>query len=283
MSESLEIIKIKKRRATRERLKKLFENSNLVFVIHYSCESFTDITEGRTPRITSIAIRNLDSARTDSFSIHKVAEKNHIDISSIPLQYDSLEKEMLDEYFKFIESKTEYQYIHWNMRDVNYGFIAIEHRYRVLGGNPISIDESKKFDLARALVTLYGRKYIPHGENGRLHSLIEKNKITNISLLTGSEEAEAFKKAEYVKLHQSTLRKVDILANIFERTIDGTLKTDAKWWDKHGINPIVLIELAKDHWFVTLIIIIVPFLIYMFDVVKFFEAAWEMIKNHPIK
>ena len=66
--------------------------------------------------------------------------------------------------------------------------------------------------------------------------------------LTGAEEAEAFEKKEFVKLHQSTLRKVDIIANIFERVVDGSLKTNAARWEIYGVHPSILLEVATKHW-----------------------------------
>ena len=45
------------------------------WVIHYSCESFYDRPEGQSPRITSIAVRRLDTGQTLSFSIYQVAER----------------------------------------------------------------------------------------------------------------------------------------------------------------------------------------------------------------
>src|SRR5690606_33277279 len=122
-------------------------------------------------------------------------------------------------------------WIHWNMRDINYGFTALEHRLKVLGGTPFVLPEGKKFDLARAMVSIYGIQYIGHP---RLVNLVAKNKISDRDMLSGPEEAAAFEAKEYVKLHRSTLRKVDILANIFERTADGTIKTNARWHETYG-------------------------------------------------
>ena len=63
-----------RQKADRSTLDRIFTDASNVWVIHYSCESFYDPPEGRSPRITSIALRKLDSAQTVSFSIHKVAE-----------------------------------------------------------------------------------------------------------------------------------------------------------------------------------------------------------------
>jgi hypothetical protein len=73
------------------------------------------------------------------------------------------------------------RYLHWNMRDANYGFAAIEHRYRVLGGSPIIIDDDKKTDLARLLIDIYGVGYTGHP---RLETLLAQNSIKTLDLLT---------------------------------------------------------------------------------------------------
>lgn len=245
---SKELLKIKKRKATEKKLLELYEHSNRVLIIHYSCESFYDIKDGRTPRVTSIAIRNFNNGQTESFSIHKIAEKDKIDITNISNEYDKLEKKMLKEYFGYLRTKEDYTFVHWNMRDINYGFIAIEHRFEVLGGKPYKIRDDKKFDIAAELISLYGRAYIEHGENGRFLNLLVLNNITNKDALTGKEEAEAFKNQEYIKLHQSTLRKVDCMSNVLHRVIENSLKTNAKWIDRHGIHPKIVIEYIQEHW-----------------------------------
>jgi len=113
------------------------------------------------------------------------------------------------------------------------------------------LQDHRKFDLARELVTLYGLKYAPHkapsGRKGRLMSIIEMNHISDVCALQGAEEAAAFVNGEYLKLHQSTLRKVDVLSNIFDRTHDKGLKTNATFTDKYGIHPVAIVELAKNN------------------------------------
>jgi hypothetical protein len=252
---SSELRRIKKRKETRDELDSLYEKSEHVLVIHYSCESFYDIKDGRTPRVTSIAVRNLKTAQTESFSIHKIAERRGVEISNIPERYDELEKEMLDDFFEFLRYRQTSHFIHWNMRDGNYGFSAIEHRYQVLGGDPFVVPDDKKFDLARALVALFGREYVSHGRSGRFHELIKLNNITDKSALTGKQEADAFDSGEYVKLHQSTLRKVDCMANIVERTVDGSLVTNASWRDKYGAHPKAVVEYIQEHWLWSFLVI----------------------------
>ena len=83
--------------------------------------------------------------------------------------------------------------------------------------------------------------------------------MTDKGVLTGKEEADAFEAAEYIRLHQSTLRKVDCLSNIFERLYDGSIITNATWQDKYGMHPKILVEYIKDHWVWSVIVIITIF------------------------
>lgn len=253
----------------------LLDQSATTLVIHYSCESFYDKADGKTPRVTSVAVRNLASGQTDSFSIHQIAEEEHVDFDKITDHYDDLEKKMLDRYFEFIRNRQHCNWVHWNMRDVNYGFAAIEHRYRVLGGTAIQVSEDRKFDLSRALIDLYGVGYIGHP---RLESLIDLNKITAKDFMAGKQEADAFDNKEFVRLHQPTLRKVDTLANIFERTASQTLKTKATWAEQYGFTPAVLGEWAKEHWLVATLIALGGLLTL---VVRVFDLWGKVSGNGP--
>lgn len=251
-----ELRRVQRRKRTANEIDRIMERPADALIVHYSCESFYDREEGRSPRVTSVAIRNYDSGQTESYSIHKIAEQRGLGITQIPDVYDDLEKEMLNEYFTFMKQNQGLLWVHWNMRDINYGFAALEHRFRVLGGEPFVLPEGKKFDLARALIDLYGVAYTGHP---RLATLIKKNEIAHRDFLTGQEEADAFDNQEYIKLHQSTLRKVDILANIFGRAADDTLKTNSKWLQRYGLHPKVILELMKEHWIYGSLSVIVLF------------------------
>jgi hypothetical protein len=248
-----EVTRVRERKKSRQQIEDLYSDSMNVYIVHYSCESFYENSTGGSTRVTSIAIRNLKTAQTKSWSIHKAAELEGC-LDSIPENFPRLERMMLDGYFDFLRAYSNCHFIHWNMRDENYGFYALEHRYRVLGGTPFELQDNRKVDLARELVTLYGRQYAPHtsasGRKGRIFSIVEINRITDSDALTGKQEADAFVDGEYLKLHQSTLRKLDIFSNIFERTHDKTLKTTASWMDVYGISPTYLIEQIKNHWLV---------------------------------
>lgn len=223
---------VENQRAAIEQLKKLSAIPEQVVIIHYSCESFYDTEGGRTPRITSIACRNYGTAQTRSFSIHQYSELPRFKDVDAWEQYDEIEKALLDDYFQFVREHVAHaRWVHWNMRDLNYGFPAIEHRYEVLGGVQTKIPDDKKFDLARLLVARYGKRYSGHP---RMESIMKINKITDKDFLSGKDEAYAFKDRKFLNLHQSTLRKVDVISSLLEAAATNRLKTRATFWDRNG-------------------------------------------------
>lgn len=93
---------LKRQKEARATLGRVFSDAANVWVVHYSCESFYDRVEGRSPRITSIALRNLDSAQTVSFSIHQAAERRQLPFAEIEAHYDELERQMLDAFLPML-------------------------------------------------------------------------------------------------------------------------------------------------------------------------------------
>jgi hypothetical protein len=229
----------------------LAKDAENVSLIHYSCESFYNRPNGASPRITSIAVRTLDTGQTLSFSIHQVAEREGIAFDQIEASYDKLEKQMLTEFYDHVGSHKGMKYLHWNMRDINFGFAAIDHRYSVLRGKPNVIEDNKKFDLARLFIDIFGPGYTGHP---RLETLLKQNHITPLNFLSGAEEAAAFDNRNYVGLHQSTLSKVDNISNLFQRACDRQLKTTTTWWEMHGGRLRGVVDWLADNKILTLVL-----------------------------
>lgn len=272
-----EIDRVKQRKDSRDLINALFQDSNRVFLIHYSCESFYEGSTGASKRVTSIAVRNLSTGQTKSWSLHKAAELEGL-LSKMHEDLDRFEKSMLDGYFTFLEQHGWSRFIHWNMRDEHFGFSALEHRYRVLKGDPYELQDDKKVDLARVLVSLFGKKYAPHedskGRKGRIMSLAELNNVTDKDALSGQEEADAFVKGDFLKMHRSTLRKLDMFANFFERTHKGDLVTNATWMDRVGIHPVAVAEWVKNHPAVIIFILVAAIL----GAITKYSTFWSWVR-----
>ncbi|CAN4267479.1 hypothetical protein MCEMSEM29_00442 [Methylophilaceae bacterium] len=208
---------------TKEVLEHLKLNESNLFSIHYSCQSLGDNNEGLSPRITSIAVLHLASSSMHSFSIHLVAEIKNVPKNSIATKYDELEKEMLINFYDFVRSHQDSLWLHWNMSNINFGFEAIEHRHKVLTGQDApKIPDSKRFNLSSLILGIYGQNCV---ENPRMLNLMKLNGGVHRDLLSGTEEVEAFKQKEYVKLHKSTMCKVYWFQSIYYKLIKKKIKT----------------------------------------------------------
>ncbi len=235
-------------------------NTAKSLIVHYSCESFVT-THGKTPRITSISVRNIKNAQTKSFSIHLQAQISGRDFHNLSeYDYDELEKEMLSHFYEFVETHNTYRWLHWNMRNANYGFEAIKNRFRILGGTPVEIDDDLKYDLPLILNKMFTKKFEEHKPDGKLLNLVRRNKITDQGVLTGKEEADAFDAKQYLELHSSTLRKVDMMASIVNHLKRGKLKVNSSVIEIYGLNFPGILEIGRNSWLLMFLITLLSFI-----------------------
>ena len=224
-------------------------------VIHYSCESFYDYSKPDSRRVTSIAARRADSSQTKSFSLHLSAERLGL-LASIGSSLDECERDMLDDFYQFVrDHHRAHTWLHWNMRDSNYGFEAIAHRYRVLGGTPVDLGDDQKIDLSPLLIDIYGKDYSGHP---RIEWLVDKNHIHRKSFLTGAEEADAFSAGNFVAMHQSTLVKVQALSDIANLASQKRLKTNSRMWrDVYASSLSGFGQAVAAHWVFIIVVALI--------------------------
>jgi hypothetical protein len=216
-------------RITENFFKKVKQYPDRFYIIHYSSQSLFDADAGGlSPRITSIVIRHYHTGQTVSFSTHTVAEYLGILKDDVEKKYDDIERELLTQFYDFIRDRREKYWIHWNMRNVTFGFEHLEHRYRVLvHKDPPSIPVEVRLNLNDILKRRYGDDY---AEDPRMLSLMELNGERVQSFLTGAEEAEAFKAKDFIRMNSSTIAKVGFFSFVISASVRGKLKTSG-----HGI------------------------------------------------
>ena len=195
------------------------------YIIHYSCQSLYDDNEALSPRITSIAITHYATEQTVSFSTHAIAEELHIPREQVRERFDEIEKKLLAEFYLFVRDRRDKFWVHWNMRNLAYGFEHLEHRYRVLGGidAPV-IPVERRLNLNDLLSDRYGSSYAPHP---KMKSLMDLNGGTHRHFLNGQEEVAAFQNNEFIRMHNSTLAKVGFFYNVIRRFVSGKLNTSS--------------------------------------------------------
>lgn len=193
------------------------------YIIHYSSEGLSDNLVGHTPKITSIVIQHYSTRQVVSFTIHTIAEELKIPYEEIFQRYDEIETVLLERFYNFIRERRANYWIHWNMRNLIYGFEHIDHRYRLLTAKePPQLLIETRFNLNDMLEEKYGSSY---AEPPRMKNLMLLNGSIPRDFLEGKEEAEAFKKGEFIKMNSSTICKVEYYRWTIGRVHSGKLKT----------------------------------------------------------
>lgn len=198
------------------------------YIVHYSCQSLNDDNEGLSPRITSIGVNHFATDQTVSFSTHAVAEEMGIDKGSVIDRFDEVEFQLLREFYAFLRDRRDKHWVHWNMRNLTYGFEHLEHRYRVLGGkDSVVIPVEHRINLNDMLAKRYGSDYAGHP---RMKALMELNGGVHRHFLSGEEELKAFQNNEFIRMHNSTLCKLGFFSKVIKKASAGKLKTKSKGW-----------------------------------------------------
>lgn len=213
---------------SRQFIRKLKRTPENFYIIHYSCQSLYDDNEGLSPRITSIAVSHFATGQTVSFSTHAIAENLNIERDSVRERFDEIEFRLLTEFYAFVRDRRDKHWIHWNMRNLTYGFEHLEHRYLTLeGDNPVVIAVERRINLNDMIKDRYGDDYV---SDPKMMSLMELNGGKHRNYLTGLEEVEAFDRCEFIRMHSSTLCKVEFFGDATRAMIGGKLQTKSKGW-----------------------------------------------------
>ena len=234
----------KRQRAVRARLGELMAHPGSVYVIHYACQSLTQAEVQGSPRIGAIAVRNLDSGVTESFSIHQEIELARLAPETVWTYIDALERAMLDRFFRFIAENRNMRFVHWNMRDLKFGFAALEHRHAVLGGEPFRLPEHLRIDLALMVADTYGSDFLPPPH---LSSLATANGLSLTGFVEGQAESQLFGRGEFRAMLNSVITKVGLLAGVVQRMHDRTLITEAGWWVRNVGRVREACEMCQDN------------------------------------
>ena len=171
-----------------------------------------------------------------SFSMHLSAEELEIQRSDIGDNYDKIEINMLSKFVEFLNKNIENTYwVHWNMTNINYGFEAIKHRYKILVKSEMpDIPELNRFNLSNLLKKKYGPKY---ADDPKLLNLMILNGGKDRNFLSGEEEVRAYKANEFVKLHNSTMCKVYFFRDVFNKAYNNKLRTKTNQF-RYRVNEI---------------------------------------------
>ena len=209
---------------THEFFRAVSRHPDKFYIIHYSSQSLYDEgIDGLSPRITSIVVMHYATRQTVSFALHAVAETLGIEKSEVENRYNDLEKVLLERFFAFLRDRREKYWIHWNMRNLTFGFEHLEHRYRSLcQSEPPSVPVEVRLNLNDIMKERYGSDF---AKDPKMKNLMLLNGDLDVRFLEGRQEAEAFSRKDFIRMHSSTICKVEFFRHAISLAIQGKLRT----------------------------------------------------------
>jgi hypothetical protein len=191
--------------------------------IHYYTVAWDDAKD-RAPEPVMVAVHDLPTKAEKLFSIQLVAGRNNVPPDQIPDQRASLERAMLEELFAFMRAHPKARWVHWGMRNEQFGFAALEHRFRELGGEVGDLPDlplDRRIDLAEALKSEFGKRYAP---DPRFPNLVRMLGLTERDLLSLEQLTDAVRAGQYGLMQRSLFRFVGPIAEIGALFLTGQLR-----------------------------------------------------------
>lgn len=192
------------------RIAELEAETDSIVVVHYSCESFYEVKD-RPTGIACITFVNYPNRDSVTFSLTDV-------------QGEDAELTLLRGYFDHLKRRADARYVHWNMNSSEFGFRAIEKRYKYLTGDdpPVLVSQERLFDLDDLITFRHGEGFADHP---KFKNLVLLNGLSQRHMLGGADEAEKYQRGEFGDLNRSTLEKAQLLAHLCKRFLGGELET----------------------------------------------------------
>ena len=222
---------IKMYKETNELLEKYASNRTGYVLIHYARQNcFSEIYE-KGPRVVSIVVMNMGNEQMLTFSLLKSSENYGVDFFSLTdEEKDNVEYKMLESFYECVERNKDKTWLHWNMKNNNFGFYAINERYKCLGGTPFAFDDAKLVNISDLLKRKYGPNFARDcqwkGEEvGKMYDIFSLNKITDAKILGGEAEIKEYILKNLLSVEQSVLAKIKALKIIVEKLVNNVLVT----------------------------------------------------------
>lgn len=223
-------------------------------IIHYARQNCLNETFEKGPRILAIVTMNAESEQTKLFSLNESTNNSNYSFFELSeSQKDEIEFNMLTSFFNYIKCNKGKKFVHWNMKNNNFGFSALENRYKQLGGNSFNFSYENIINLSTLLKKKYGinfaKKSMWNGvHTGKMYDIFLLNGINDINILNGEQEVKEYMLQNLASIEQSVLGKVKAFHYIIERASDNALKVRGNIFkDVYGLSFVGVAQYIQDN------------------------------------
>jgi len=219
---------VKERKTAVNNLKKITEDSSKVLFIHYSSSSTFDEDDygNISPIITSIVIKSLGGQIDKQYAIHLEADKAQIPKDQIHDSYRDLELRILKLYNGFVRRHLDCYWIHWDMKNIHFGFEAIKHRYEKIFedlSEYCEIPSNKKKNLRKIIEGMYGESFVSGADTMKSLMLCNSKNIENSIYLSTDNESSQFESKNFSSVIKSVDLKVDFIRKVTNKLLQKKL------------------------------------------------------------
>jgi hypothetical protein len=206
---------IKIRKIAVRNLNNLSTDPTQVLFIHYSqSRTYEDDYGQISPIITSIVVKSLDGEVDKQFAIHFEADKAGIPIDEIQDSYRELELRILRSFNEFVKRNKHCFWVHWDMKNIHFGFEAIKHRFEKIFegvGDYCDIPSNQKRNLHFILEGIYGDKFVNGPDHLKNLMLCNNNDVVDTSYISQENESIEFEHKNFDSVIRSVDTKVEFL------------------------------------------------------------------------
>ena len=255
-------------------IKNYISEKNECIIIHYARQNFINDAYEKGPRVIAITVMNAQSQQIRNFSLKRSSNNSFYDVSEA--EQDKIEYLMLKDFFDYVDHNKEKKWFHWNMENNDFGFQAIEDRYKSLGGEPIHFNDKKTINISSLLEKRYGINFakdsIWNGHHtGKMYDIFTMNKIKDEKILNGDQEIKEYILKNITVIEQSVLEKVKSFHRILEMVANRTLKVRGNVLkDVYGLTLEGIADYISDNKVLALLFSIIGGIIS--------SAIWKMIE-----
>jgi hypothetical protein len=207
-----------------------------IMSVHYACESFYEIPD-RPVGISCISFADLGSS-------------SEVTLPLIDRKGEEREQDMLRRFYDFLRSHPDTRLVHWNMNKPDFGFLAIENRYRFLLDVTPEFKPSSHlmYDLDDLLEAVFGKDYADPPP--RLLTMGALNGFKRRFMLKGDEEAKAYAEGRHADVRRSTSEKARLIAFLLKRFLGNTLLTNNAGMGFAGtvVDPVEVLACIADRF-----------------------------------
>ena len=194
-------------------LRELFRRGDAMSAVHYVCENLYTAKD-HPAAVSCIAFSPIGRGNATSFSL--------VDVPAGTSPEDA-EITVLSRYFEHVEQHVSTVFVHWNMRNADFGFAALESRYlHLTGQRAYRVPSDRTYDLDELISNEFGSEFAPHP---CLIGSAAMNGLRRRHALAGADEAERFSSGDHGSIRRSTDEKVHWIATLAELFLVGGLKT----------------------------------------------------------